>query len=290
MKNAYMIMAHTNFKQLGLLISLLDNCDNELFIHVDARAKGLDAAKLKDCASQSPVHFIRRRKVTWGGYSQIACELDLIEAAANTSHDYYHLLSGQDLPIKSNHEIAEYLYQHDGTEFVGIKECGRDGNLSEGVIDRVRYYHPLQDVVGRHDHKLEVVGTGIQRTLHVDRLHGNSAKIAKGCNWFSITENFARYVLLQMDYIRQTFSSSLCADELFLQTVFANSPFGSEAKSVLDSNFAALRLIDWKRGSPWIFRADDLAMIQQSPCLFARKFDSRIDRDAIWSVARMVKE
>lgn len=289
MKNAYMIMAHTNLDQLGLLISLLDDRDNELFVHVDAKTKGLDIPKLKSCASSSQVHFVKRRNIVWGGYSQIACELDLLEAAVNTTHDYYHLISGQDLPIKSNRAIAEYLAQNDGVEYIGIKQYGRDNNLSEEVIDRVRYYHPLQDIVGRHDHKLEVVGKSIQRALHVDRLHGDYAKIAKGCNWFSITENFAHYALSQTSYIHSAFSSSLCADELFLQTIFANSPFGSEAKSVSDSNYAALRLIDWRRGSPWVFRADDLVMIQRSPCLFARKFDSRIDNDIIRGIARMVR-
>ena len=34
-KNAYMIMAHNNWKQLKILIRLLDDENNDFYIHID---------------------------------------------------------------------------------------------------------------------------------------------------------------------------------------------------------------------------------------------------------------
>jgi hypothetical protein len=44
-----------------------------------------------------------------GAYSQVRCELELLEAAVKDYHDYYHLLSGADLPIKSQDQIHKFL-------------------------------------------------------------------------------------------------------------------------------------------------------------------------------------
>lgn len=38
-----------------------------------------------------------------------------------------------------------------------------------------------------------------------------------------------------------------------------------------------MRLIDWKRGGPYIFKKEDFEDLVTSPMLFARKFDQRED-------------
>ena len=39
MKHAYMIIAHTNFQQLQTLIDLLDDERNDIYLHIDKKAK-----------------------------------------------------------------------------------------------------------------------------------------------------------------------------------------------------------------------------------------------------------
>ena len=41
-KHAYLIIAHTNFDQLQKLVKMLDNDKNDIFIHVDKKAKTFD--------------------------------------------------------------------------------------------------------------------------------------------------------------------------------------------------------------------------------------------------------
>lgn len=47
----------------------------------------------------------------------------------------------------------------------------------------------------------------------------------KGANWFSITDELARYVLSKEKWIKKVFKDTDCADEIFLQTIVINSKY-----------------------------------------------------------------
>ena len=47
---------------------------------------------------------------------------------------------------------------------------------------------------------------------------------------------------------------------------------------------AIMRLIDWKRGDPYVFKRDDYEELASSDLLFARKFDSKVDSAIIEQV------
>lgn len=49
-----------------------------------------------------------------------------------------------------------------------------------------------------------------------------------------------------------------------------------------------MRLIDWQRGTPYIFRIDDKDMLRKSDMLFARKFDCNIDKKIIDYIAQYI--
>lgn len=97
----------------------------------------------------------------------------------------------------------------------------------------------------------------------------------KGTQWFSITDNLAKYILSQENFIKSNFRYSLCPDELFLHTVTANSQF----RDHIANN--ALRFIDWERGEPYTFTEDDYCKLINSEHLFARKFDETKDSQII---------
>jgi len=41
MKHAYMIIAHTNFEQLQTLLDLLDDERNDIYLHIDKKARNV---------------------------------------------------------------------------------------------------------------------------------------------------------------------------------------------------------------------------------------------------------
>ncbi|WP_346979167.1 hypothetical protein [Collinsella aerofaciens] len=50
--------------------------------------------------SKTGIFLIPRIRVTWGAYSQIACELSFLNSTVAKGHySYSHILSGQDLSI-----------------------------------------------------------------------------------------------------------------------------------------------------------------------------------------------
>lgn len=98
MKNAYLIMAHHRPDLLHELIVALDDPRNDIYIHIDIKAKNLiwDLA-----AEKAKVIRIPSLSVNWGGYTQVNCEYRLLKAALQDGHhDYYHLMTGVTYPIR----------------------------------------------------------------------------------------------------------------------------------------------------------------------------------------------
>lgn len=293
-RHAYLIMAHSHFDFLKELLLCLDDRRNDIYLHIDQKAGSFDFAGFSQLLSQSGLFFTERLSVSWGGYSQIACELLLLKTAAGRKecslktpgavqsagrpgpYAYYHLLSGSDLPLKSQDEIHAFFEKHKGAEFIAF-----DRDISRQTRERISLWHFFREssspLAEPADHALTV----LQRLLRVDRLKGSGIQLRKGPNWFSITDELARYILDREDYIHSHFSHSVCADELFLQTLAAASPF---RENIFDEegktgSMANLRYVDWERGngnSPYTFQKNDRELLLGLPHLFARKFDRNI--------------
>lgn len=286
-KHAYLIMAHNNFRILEKLLVLLDDERNDIYLHVDKTAGEFPKDVLKNSVKKASLIFVPRILVNWGGYSQIQAELLLLKESTKCHHAYYHLISGVDLPIKTQMEIHEFFDKNQGKEFFEI-----DHNITANEIhDRVRYYRPLQNKIGRNTgskiviyKKLERLILKIQRVLHVDRTKKVAKPFYKGANWFSITHELAEYVVSKEKDIRKTYRNTICADEVFLQTLAKNSEY---ATNIVEDY---LRLIDWDRGVPYTFTLEDFDMILSSDCLFARKFDEAVDMEIVNKIYDMLCE
>lgn len=68
---------------------------------------------------------------------------------------------------------------------------------------------------------------------------------------------------------------------MFVQTLLWNSPFKDRIYSTKDEFEGCMRLIDWNRGDPWIWKDEDLETLIKSDRMFARKFSSKVDRKII---------
>lgn len=140
-----------------------------------------------------------------GGYSQIATELVLLETAcARGKYSYYHLLSGQDLPLKSQDDIYAFFEEESGYEFVRFY----NENFEAG--DRVYYYYPFQEVCGKGNgittFPFKIANcfmVAVQKMIKFTR--NKDIRFQKGSNWFSITDNLARYVLSKKQWIKKVF-------------------------------------------------------------------------------------
>ncbi len=268
-KHAYLIIAHNEFYILERLIKLLDDKRHDIYLHIDLKVKDFDFDYFQKLVKESNLYFIPRISVEWGDFSQITCELNLLKEAVKRKYSYYHLLSGVDLPLKSNTEIYSYFEKNKGVEYLAFKE--------QDILYRIKYYHffvkKIRNSIPRKIiHKILL---DIQKILHVNRLKNTDFLVKKGAQWFSITDDLAKFILTKEDFINKYFTRGICVDELFLQTIVYNSKFYDKVnKKENDEHKNIKRCIDWNRGEPYVFTIEDKDFLFNSDMFFARKFQT----------------
>ena len=276
-KHAYLIMAHNNIESLKHLLQVIDDERNDIFLHIDKKLQLLDEAEITSWVNKSNIYFIERYDVRWGHNSLAMCEIALVEAAIKTdSYHYYHLTSGVDFPIKSQDEIHAFFENEDGL-FISYHQ---DGEYGDYYMYKVQYYFPLMRFVQRGYHdgpgkkkailrhltKLEWKGVDWQRAHGIDRTKKyKDFTFYKGDNWFSIPDDFARYIVANKNKIKKMFAMTNGSDEFFMQTMALNSQFKDRVRNT------CLRTIDWNRGNPYIYTLDDYSELMAADGLFARK-------------------
>ena len=282
-KHAYLIMAHNNFEQLQLLIKLLDDPRNDIYLHIDRKAKAA-APKIETRYSQLTV--IDPICVTWGGHSQIECEMNLFKAAASGHYMYYHLISGLDLPLKTQNEIHAFFQSHKGKNFI---KFDKNANEAGSFRARTQYFHFFQNIAGRSNciwaqnlRKVKNLLVYAQKLFHIERKE--FFPLWKGANWVSITDDMVQYIISCDKLIKKQFYYSVCADEIFLQSVAMYSPY----RDTIVNNY--YREIDWNRGNPYTFRKEDISELLKSSAVFARKFDESVDKEAIYCLVDYINE
>lgn len=285
MKHAYMIIAHKYDDTFKALLRLIDYDENDIFLHMDIKCKEFSEKEVRDNLKHSKLYLTKRTDVYWGGYAQINSEMLLLSLATKIGkYKYYHLISGQDLPIKPQKYIHDYFDDKD----MEYMEVVKDEPIDEY---RVRYFHFIsknKDVVTniKIDRKRQEWQEkhGIIRNKDLD--------VRKGSNWFSITDNLARYIVDNIPWVKKHFKYTMCADELFLQTLVCKSDFKLKLnKENTGDNFSGnLREIDWTRGNgmnPHVYTVEDFEMLKNSPNFFARKFDCKVDMEIIEKVEEL---
>lgn len=280
-RHAYLIEAHSNIIQLQKLFFSLDYELNDIFLHIDAKSKELANIE-KYHFEKSNFVIVPSVNVNWGGFSQIEAELRLLEAATQKGHyARYHLISGGDLPLVSQKTIHDFFDSKSDVEFVHY-----DYRYSADLFhNRMGLYHFLRDKISRNQKVLVNVERfilALQKICGVNRIRSLDVELGKGANWFSITDACARYVLEKREWINETFKNTKCCDEVFLQTIILNSPFKDKRfYDEREKRYGNMRLVDWKRGNPYIYRKEDFEWLVSSGYMFGRKFDEKVDMDII---------
>lgn len=119
MKQAFLIVAHKNFEQTKQLIEFIADEDHHVYIHIDQKNDGLFNQLKQYFQSFNTVFFLEQRmSINWGGLSQVLVTIQLLKQASNRGYDFYHLISGQDLFIKTKKEVSSFLKKNKGRQFL----------------------------------------------------------------------------------------------------------------------------------------------------------------------------
>lgn len=274
MKQAILITAYKDFNHLEEIINFFEE-SFELYIHIDKKSN-VSASQLLRFKSYQQVKLISQKyRVNWGGINHLKSILYLSEQALkNPQNNYFHLISGQDYPIKNLSYFKSFFEnrEEEYIEFFSIPNSGLNGN---GGLDRVEYFN-FYDILNAKipfQNKIINVTINLQKKLSLKRsISLKMPKLYGGSTWWSLSRNCLNYVVEHTKlnrFVLRRFNQTLCSEEFYFQTIIMNSIF---SKKVIGNN---LRYIDWhtRNGSePAVLDDTDYERLIKSDAFFARKF------------------
>ena len=285
MKHAILIIAHKNYSFLHHLIEYFER-DCYVFVHIDKKS---DITKEQmTCLREMPqvAGVYRKYSVHWGGFSILKCELFLLRKAHETCDaEYFHLISGQDYPIKPLETFLDFF------ENLDYRECIQYVHLphpqwEKGTYDRFKFYY-FFDFVSRNEKNVKRVNdivawqkrNGIKRRIpdYFDYLYGCS-------QWFSITDrgvdiilNYTKCHPAFLRRLRYTFAPEEC----YIATVLLNK---LPSEKIYPKN---CRYIRWKKENnnyPANLSIRHFFMLAVSDCLFARKMELPVSAELLQTI------
>lgn len=268
---AYVISAYRLPDHLVRLVDVLDDEGTTFVISVDRRTdEATFAAMWQPLADRRNVHFLPRHSSPYRSFGHVRSTLRGIEhlLESRIAFDHLSVITGQDLPIKSNAAIREHLAAADGAGFLEHFTLP-DERWSGGGLNRFSslflHTHTSHRSIGRRRFA-GLIPTGFP--FEAD-LYGGSGY------WtlpFDLVVYVHTFVRRRPEWVR-FFRTTDMPDETFFHTILMNSPFAD--RIVSDD----LRHIDWTDRSelPRIWRSADFDALAASDDLFARKFDGTVD-------------
>lgn len=272
MRHAYLILAHRNFRIIELFLKLFDRENIDFYILIDKKVKDTFKELIPYSPRRACLFEVERISVNWGGFSQIRGELNLLKESIKGEYDYYHYLQGADFPIQTPEEIDSFFEENSGKEFVEFAP-----GSYEFAKYKCDYWHLfVENEKYRENKALKVANHGFVRLQRLLGISRKDRKLYHGSALFSITHDFAQYVIARETAIEKRYRYTLAADEVFLQTELYHSPF-QKAIYHFEQKDGNVRYIDWDRrsgSSPHTFGVEDFDILcARQTEMFARKFD-----------------
>lgn len=291
-KHAYLIIAHGEEPVLRVLLEMLDDERNDVYLHIDAKSEAFYCRMASYQMKRASLFVLKNRiPVYWGHVSQVRVEYLLFHTAfsRNPRYAYFHLLSGVDLPIKSQDRIHDFFDAHPGKEFVEF--WNSEGHLRDLNRKVTLHYFFVKYKKGGNawQHGITAfVRNSLVALQKVTRFRRKKeVEFKKGSNWVSLTPAFVRYMFEREDWVMRRFRRTLCPDEIFIQTLLWNSPFRKNLYKDGVAEQGAARKIEWHRGSPHVWGREDLKELLDSDAMFARKFSSK-DMEVVEALRQII--
>ncbi len=150
MKHAILILAHKNVEQLCRLVKYFD-CHFEVYIHIDKKQPiGIYEENILRAYPQVKL-VSRDYDVNWGGTSVLESEMYLLRMAVDLGDaDYFHLISGQDYPIRPLDHFLKFFEENAGKEFISYLHLPHP-QWEDNTFRWLQYYYPYDYASGQEN-------------------------------------------------------------------------------------------------------------------------------------------
>lgn len=288
-KIAILILAHSNKEQLIRLINHLSS-SFDVYVHIDK--KSCIKIDLKnDLIYRDNVFIFKKFKVYWGSFNQILATLLLITESKKNNYERYILISGQDLPIKSNKYILDFWNTNIYKSYLEYEKLPRKlWYREDGGLNRMIKFRRLSRRGLSTSQKIFTIPnqiyTGILNLFFKRNL---DYQFFGGANWMNLSSECVDKILQCIEnnrsYIKR-FKHTASADEIFFQTIILNL---NDKLELVNNN---LRYTFWEEGksSPKTLTLHDYDDLIKSDSLFARKFNSTEDSEIIEKIYSFINK
>lgn len=290
MRHAIMIMAHANYDMIRNIISLYDHKLIDFYIHINKLSNDWNERFIEGSSTKSKVYCVPRVPITYCNYSQVEANIMLLSHAVKEQYDYYHIISGADLPLHNVDYFINFFTENKGKEFVGFQNeyNSEYAGFRFYLNNTIRTTNGIKRVIAIRLHKLLIK---LQSILKINHAKGYVGQPKKGFDWWSITHEAAIEILNKEPEFRKFFKYTYCPSELLAQTILYNSNLSkNNIYNIENPVVGSLREIDWHRGQPYVWRVEDYEYLKNSRSLFARKFDSNIDSEIIKLISNHIRQ
>lgn len=283
LKNAYLILAHNNPRQLSRLLTRLNCPENWFFLHIDRRVPITDFLSLLENPAFKIIP-VERENARWGAFGIAKATLNALRQICDhaVKFDYIHLISGADYPIVSNKAINDFFASQRCKIY--IEHFPMPAKVwPQGGMRRLQWYNfiRMQHYSRWKWYTLLIVNKCINAIPWFRRRFPPYLTPFGGSQWWSITLPAAQYIQWFVsdhpDYL-QFHRHTLAPDECFFQTILLNAQDPAIKENIINDN---LRYIVWSKPGvtkfPLLLTIDELENITASGKLWARKFDLSID-------------
>lgn len=278
---SFVITAYKDPENLFRIVDRLSK-DFNIFIHVDRSSTIITNEDIERLRRMPNVYAEKTWSISWGSYKHLLAMISLLCKALHHTNEngYVHLISGQDIPVKSNSDFIDFF---DSNNHIYM-DCR---TLREMEPHQLRMFQ-IKNHLWRYNYQNKCVhffrnlDTWLQKRFHrLNNNFGGITNVAQGLVWSSIPCSAVKYVIDYVDvhrgFIKDIYRAQI-PEEFVFQTILINSEF---SRNIVRDN---LRYADWHRrnGSlPAYLDLSDYVAIINSGCFFARKIDSMISKDLL---------
>ncbi len=275
---AVLITAYRNLNQLAQLAELLSK-EFEVYIHIDKRVScsDIENSNLKECEH---IKIFSLYRVNWGGCNHLKAILYLMnEGLKNKEITYFHIISGEDWPVRNINEIYNFFEGKDNIYF----DCHKLHEVQEKI--KFQKYYSFMDIFDykKIPQKIFVKGlVFLQKVLGINRFKHLELELFYGLVWGDYPREAVEYCLEYvyrnpefMHYLGYGFAS----EEFFFQSILSNSLYWKQ--KIENKNF---RYMLWKKKNssyPAILDMEDFSNMIKNEYFFARKVRYPVSKELV---------
>jgi hypothetical protein len=287
----YFILAHKNPDQIQELVSLLDDGKSFFFIHID---KKVNQDKFQNLSKNLKVYLIKKRvECQWGKFTLVRATLNaMVEVnefmKLNYFMDTYHfiMLSGEDLPLKANHEIHSFLETNQSISFMHHWQLPYEKWWGGGFFRLENLFlfgYKKNKKLNYWINKIfKKVGMAFLSPLNRFKKQYPQFTIYGHSQWMILNHNLIKFVIKisnDNSKFNSIFKYTLASDELYFATLILNYDIQQQFSITNRSK----HLIHFSKAepNPAYLTVEELENNVKCDFLFARKFDLLVNQSAI---------